>query len=503
MLEERRPEALIPVGETATPDEGSTPAHRLAWAYRDWAVWLIAVLIFGAYCAISLFRLLTLNPSSWDLGIYTEYVKQLAHLHAPIVDIRTPGMNLLGDHFQIIVGLIAPFFRIFPSSATLLVAQALLTAISIFPVAQAAREKLGPGAGRAIGLAYGLSWGLEQMINFDFHEIAFAVPMLAFSLSALLRGKTKAAVWWAVPLVFVKEDQGFTVAAIGLLMAISSQRAEVPDRRKTIAGQFLIFWGLAWSFLEIGVIIPHFNPEHVYYYWKDGGAVGGTFSLGALLKQPFLGWSEKLQTVIMLLLPTAFTALGSPIALIALPSLALRFFSTNSSYWGTYWHYNATVMPILFIAAIDAMARARARTADGTGRAWLRPVRLAAGRHGPAMMIAVAAALVFQFPVSTLWSSQTYQITPHVTAAEAAMSHVPDGATVTTTLDLLAPLAARTDTFWIGNSGNPATEYIVFDGENSGYSPEPTDIPAFISQLYPKASYHVIFVADDVYVFQR
>jgi uncharacterized membrane protein len=496
MLEEQSTQTLVPEGE-------SGPGQRLAGAYRDWAVWLIAALVFGAYCVISLYRLITLNPSSWDLGIYTEYVKQIAYLHAPIVDIRTPGMNLLGDHFQIIVGLIAPLFRIFPSSATLLVAQALLTAVSIFPVAQAGREKLGTGAGRAIGLAYGLSWGLQQMINFDFHEIAFAVPMLAFSLSALIRGRTKAAVWWAIPLVFVKEDQGFTVAAIGALMAISSQRSEVPDRRKTLAGYFLIVWGLAWSFLEIGVIIPHFNPSHTYYYWKDGGTLGGTFSAAALLKQPFLGWSEKLQTSVMLLLPTAFSALGSPIALIAIPDIALRFFSTNNAYWGTYWHYNATLMPVLFIAAIDAIARARERTASGAGPAWLRPLSVAWGRHGAAMMVAVAAALVFQFPVSTLWSMSTYEVSPHVTAADAAMSHVPDGATVMTTLDLLAPLAARTDTFWIGNSGNPATQYIVFDGLDSGYSPAPTDIPLFIDQLYPKAGYRVIFNDDDVYVFQR
>ena len=71
--------------------------------------------MFGAYLAISLFRLLQLTPSSWDLGIFTEYVKQLANLRAPIVDVRGPGFNLLGDHFQVIVGLIAPFFRVFPS----------------------------------------------------------------------------------------------------------------------------------------------------------------------------------------------------------------------------------------------------------------------------------------------------------------------------------------------------------------------------------------------------
>src|SRR6516162_9141798 len=89
-------------------------------------------------------------PGPGDLGIYTEYVKQLAHLRAPIVDVRGPGFNLLGDHFQVIMALIAPFFRVFPSPSTLLVAQALLVAVSVFPVTQAAVALLGRGTGRAI-----------------------------------------------------------------------------------------------------------------------------------------------------------------------------------------------------------------------------------------------------------------------------------------------------------------------------------------------------------------
>jgi hypothetical protein len=83
------------------------------------------------------------------------------------------------------------------------------------------------------------------------------------------------------------------------------------------------------------------------------------------------------------------------------------------------------------------------------------------------------------------------------------MAKVPDGATVQTTLDLLAPLAARTDTFWIGSSGNPQTQYIVFDGRNSDYTPAITNVPAFIAQLYPDHTYTQIFESDDVYVFLR
>ena len=66
------------------------------------------------------------------------------------------------------------------------------------------------------------------MIDFDFHEIALAVPLLAFSLSALVRGRVRATALWALPLVFIKEDQGFTVAAIGALLVFERRPCPAP-----------------------------------------------------------------------------------------------------------------------------------------------------------------------------------------------------------------------------------------------------------------------------------
>jgi uncharacterized membrane protein len=499
------------------PDEAASAAAAPQSAWRDRPTWLIAAVVLGAYLVISLYRLWTLTPTSWDLGIFTEYVKDYAHLRAPVVDVRGPGFNLLGDHFQVVVALIAPFFRLFPTPATLLVTQAVLTALSVFPVVQAGSALLGRGAGRAIGFAYGFSWGLQQMIDFDFHEIAFAVPLLAFSLSALVRGRSRAALWWALPLVLVKEDQGFTVAAIGLVMGLAGVRAgrgRPGGALSRIAGDthrgaFLFCWGLAWSLLEITVIIPHFSATHRYLYWNLGGVVGGgpAFSPAGLLQQVGHAYPVKLQTLALLLVPTAFIALGSPVAAIVVPSLLLRFIATNSSYWGTLYHYNATAMPILFLAAIEAMSRWREAAAAGDRRGetvrdkW-QVVKGGAARHGAAMMLAISVPLAFQFPLSDLWNGQTYEIGAGVAADKAAMAVVPSGATVTVTLTLLAPLAARCDTFWIGNSGNPATQYIVFDGPNSGYSPAIANVPQFIAQLYPHADYRQVFSDGGVYVFK-
>jgi uncharacterized membrane protein len=527
----------VPCGGRAAAVPGSI--------WRDPVTWAIAAAVCCAYSVISLLRLLRFDPSSYDLAIYTEYVKQLSQLHAPVVDVLAPGFNLLGNHFQVAVALLAPFFRVFPSPATLLIGQAVLTAVSVFPVAEAASAFAGRATGRLIGFAYGFSWGLQQMIDFDFHEIALAVPLFAFSLSALVRRRPLAAIGWAVPLVFVEESQGFTVAAIGMLLIVSAAfpppesggwRGHVPfiaagfgtgadgryrdgrwgDGRVAIwGGLLLVLWGLFWSVLAITVIIPHFNPSHDYYFFKDGGVVGSgqSFSLGGVIGQTGAHWQVKLATILMLLLPTAFAALGSPVALLALPSLGLRFMSTNSAYWGTSWHYNATVMPILFIAAAEVIGRLHgwpatrlaqraARAAPALTRA-LGATRAGTARYAGVMMAAIAVVIAAHFPLSNLWRGSTYQFGPHVAAANAALATVPDGATVQSTLDVLAPLAARTDAFWIGTPGNPLTQYVVFDSVNSGYSAPVTNVPAFIASLYPHDGYRVIFERDGIYVFRR
>jgi uncharacterized membrane protein len=518
------PPADVPLSATAPPlprsaevplnsapeSDGVRPAlPPTRRAGRDPVLWLIAGGVFAAYTIISVFRYLRREPTSWDLGIFTEYVKQFAHLHAPIVDIRGPGFNLLGDHFHPIVAALAPFFRLAPTPVTLLIAQALLAALSVIPVYQAADQLLSRGAAQAIAAAYGLSWGLQQLANYDFHEIAFAVPLLAASLSALIRGRTRTAIWWALPLVLVKEDQGFTLAAIGLIIAFSYRRRG--------PGLFLAAWGLAWSLLAILVIIPHFSADHTYDYWSQAGAispVGGNFTVGGLWSHLTDGIATKLPTLALILLPTAFLALRSPLVLAIVPSLALRFIALKPAYWGTDWHYNATVMPIVFIAAIDGMARiraARARAADGgqdpgdlvTAGSFARRTGVVLEHYGAAAMLALAAGLAFQFPLSSLWTPATYSLGPHVAAENAAMALIPDGAKVSTDLDLLAPLAARTDAFWLGNYDNPVTTYVVFDTQSTDWQPPPANVQGFVQSLEHGTQFRQIFEQDGVYVFRR
>ena len=127
-------------------------------------------------------------------------------------------------------------------------------------------------------------------------------------------------------------------------------------------------------------------------------------------------------------------------------------------------------------------------------------------------MVAICAALAFQFPLSSLWTPATYTLGPHVAAENKAMALVPDRASVSTDLDLLAPLASRTDAYWLGNaSTDPATRYIVFDTQSTDCtaweavcaSARPGTVLPFVESLAHGARYRQIYDSNGVFVFRR
>jgi uncharacterized membrane protein len=120
--------------------------------------------------------------------------------------------------------LLGPIFAVFPHAFTLLVVQNALFGLAAAALTYSAIRLLGPRTGTLFGFAFAFSWGLQGAVEAQFHEIAFAVPLLALSLTAFLRRRWVACLLWAMPLVFVKEDLGLTVAALGIVLAVRSRR---------------------------------------------------------------------------------------------------------------------------------------------------------------------------------------------------------------------------------------------------------------------------------------
>ncbi|WP_435863075.1 DUF2079 domain-containing protein [Streptomyces massasporeus] len=419
-----------------------------------------------------------METRSWDLGIFEQAVRAYAHLEAPVVDLKGPGTNILGDHFSPVTALLAPAYRLFPTPVTLLVAQAALFALAALPVTRAATRLLGRASGLAIGVAYGLSWGIQQAVDFDFHEICFAVPLIAFSLEALLRRRWRAALLWAAPLVLVKEDLGVTLAAIALVVALRA-RGEAPRVRRYALGVAAL--GILVTLVTVAVVIPAFNGSGGYDYWTkvEGGP------------SPFAGADTKIRTLAWLLLPTSgLLAVRSPLLLAGAPTLGWRFLSGEEHYWSTDWHYSAVLMPVVFLALADAVDISRRGR-----RPWLR----AYADRLPACAVAAALALTTAQPLSALTESGAYRKSERAVAAEKLLARIPDGATVESDVGPLSRLTGRCRVLWVGDSRGVTPDWIALDN-NSGRVEDSLD---YARRLHPEDRYRVAGEAGGYVLMER
>jgi uncharacterized membrane protein len=499
-----------PISMLSTTDETTGNVSRRWLSGYALGPWIVVAALTAVYCVLSIAHYETAGAGSWDLGMFTEAVKQYANFHSPIDDIKSPGFDLLGDHFHPIIALLGPFFLLFPSPVTLLAGQAFLFSLAAAPIIWLGRDLIGTGTGYALGIAYGLSFGISQAADFDFHEIAFAVPIIAFALCALVRGQYRRTIWWCVALLFCKEDFGlFFVMPLGILMIAKG------EIRRGVA---LAVTGTAATLLCVFVIIPHFSPEHSYQYWSFVNSTGNQSAQGItvspVISHFFSTFGTKVQLLFILAGITAFVALRSPLVLTAVLGLVSRFVVTNPAYWGTTYHYNAPVMPILFVAVADAMIRARAAEPlpDDAGGIWRfnRKVSTAMGQHGAVAALAISVVLIWfpQFALNQYFNlPQMFTVSPQRHAENYGVSLVPNGVTVETNVCELAPLAARTDTFWIGwpTGKNPAVQYALIDTQCFDLSGTPVgDAVTFEEARHPGARYKIIYQNTyGLYLLQR
>jgi uncharacterized membrane protein len=396
---------------------------------------LWALLCTAAYTTLSLLRFRRFDPTSWDNAIFEQAIRGYAHLGLPIVDIKGPGFNILGDHFSPITALVAPFYRLWPSAQTLLVAQAVLIGLSVLVVSRLAVRHAGPWAGAMLSVAYGISFGISSAVQSDFHEVAFGAPLLALAGSAYLDRRWNAVVGWSLPLLLVKEDMGATVLVIGLVLMLAGER-----RRGTL----LAAAGVVGAAVVVLVVLPSVNPGGVYDYASSVGGDRGV--VATLFDEP----GRKALTVLVTLAVTGLAALGSPWVLLVLPTFAWRFVGDNPYYWGTDWHYSLLLMPIVFVAAVDTMRR-------------YPPVRWTAV---PALVVSLA--LLPSTPLWALTQGETYEVPDRAAVAQRVVDMVPEGASVVTDIGVITHLATDHDVYWLGTVGTaPLPEgdpdYVLLD----------------------------------------
>ena len=332
-----------------------------------------------------------------------------------------------------------------------------------------------------VAVSYGLAPGFGALIGFDFHEVALAVPLLAFSMAAMLRSDHRAAVLWALPLVLVKEDLGLTRRGVGC--------RGVPAR-VTPLGDVAMVVGVASFLLIVLWLLPATQGSGGFA--EAYGPTGPADALRILAE----GADNKLRTVLFLLVPTGFLALRSPmLLLVALPTYGWRFLSDRYTYWDPWYQYDAVLVPIAVAAMIEG---ARLLSAP------LRRLGLVAALIG-------TLALVPQQAFAQVWQRDFWRTPDRTAAVDRALAKIPTGSRVAASDTLGARIALRTDLFLIGDTYGvdgpplPASEFDEVEWVAFDTKVLPAQVPAWkgFARLLATGDFSVVAEGGGVIVAQR
>ena len=429
--------------------------------------WILAAASTLLYGLLGTQQWRNLVSYSWDLGIFTQLARAYGELHAPIVPIKGDAVNLLGDHFHPILVLLAPVWWVWPSGLALLWTQALLLGLSAVPITRLAIERLGRGPGAFLGVAYAFSFGLQGAARAQFHEVAFAVPLMAMALTSLLRDRVIAAILWAAPLVLVKEDLGLTVAFLGLIIALR-------HREHRADGVGLACWGMGWFILATFVILPLLNTAGQYDYTDNLASPLGVF-------WPPIKWV----TVGMLLLAAGVIGARSPLIWLMVPTLTWRFTGSVAFYWEWGWHYDAILMPIAAAAALDALGDRR----TGHASRWLHTTAPLPPRwqQGAALgaMLGATAVLGTQLPLLDVFRPARWDLTWRAQPAEAMLEAAPDHTVLATDITLLAYAVPDHDVQWLHGPNRRVPQCVLVDDYAFSWQGQaPSDLPAWAEKRW-------------------
>jgi uncharacterized membrane protein len=369
---------------------------------------------------------------TFDLAFYVQglWLAVRGQWHVSLL-----GVSVLGNHVEPLVFLLTPLFALCPHPLVLVAVQSAALATMPFTAWRIARQ-LGIEEKAASWLA--VSTVLMPATGFvglhEFHPEAFAAPLLLLLIEARLAGRLGWFWVWLAAVLACKENMAPLLVAWGAVHALWDWRRSV--REQWLWNVAPLLAAAAWFVICTRVITPALNAGKVDYLelyshlGSSGGEIVGRFfhepqiALGALgrsVTQGNLVWGLLVPLLALSLLRPRWLLIGTPI-------LLQHLLSWRASEWSLNFHYAAPLIPLVWMAAAEAVAASR--RAMWVGRAVALACAVAQFAFGPARVIVAELPSV----------RQTWQERAVLARAVAA---VPAQASVSAAIRLLPHLAGR------------------------------------------------------------
>lgn len=364
-------------------------------------VWLgmAMAVYFAVSLTYSLLRVVELQTTTWDLGIYQQAIWSTSHGRPfyEAADLETGGFGtFLQVHSVYVLYGVVPLYAVWPSETLLLGIQSAVVALAAVPLYLLGREVVGSSWWGLAGAGLYLAWAPTLASNlYDFHIEAF-LPLEIFAFVLLWqRGRYGWGFGVALVAFATMELTPVLLFFVGLFYLIPTSgaiRHALRELRETralpawlakgartflarsrwVASAGLLGVCVAAYYLNLLLRERYLAPllgVPAFPTFNSGYVIGGTFGELGLLGQNLAdGFLVKVLAWGLLLALLGFVPLLAPRALVlAVPWLAFTFFSANPNYVTLGFQYGfieAAALLVAFVFGMPALAgRLRPRPA--------------------------------------------------------------------------------------------------------------------------------------------
>lgn len=278
-----------------------------------------------------------MNSYYYDLGIMNQVVyntSQGRFLEMTNQDLKK-NVSRLAIHFDPILALFAPFYKLYEGPEVLLVGQVIilgLGALAVFLISQKILKK------NLISLIFALMYffyfAIQRAVLFDFHAVTLATTFFLFALYFNLVKKNDWYYFFIFLSLMTKEHVGLIVFFLGAYLFFVKKEKKI--------GMITAILGIIFFFVTVYFIIPYFRGNE---HFAAGYFINIKSRLSVILKDGI--------SYITLMIGPLFYALFSPLTLlISLPEWAINILSVNSNQRSIYFHYNSIIVAFLFYSLI-------------------------------------------------------------------------------------------------------------------------------------------------------
>ena len=337
-----------------------TEIHRLRKfiPHRNLISYVCLALLGGTYAYVmSRFTINSHHSFStaiYDLGIYDNLFYNSSHGN-PLGSHLLRGGSHLSSHFDPIIVLLSPLYRLWPRAEFLLVLQSVWCAVGVIPAFLIGRSQLGTNAwGLTLAAIYALSPALHGANLYEFHSLTLLITPLLFALYFLLSGRIKA-YYITLPILFlIREDISLVMLVVGVYSLISKR----PELR--IPGMITIIASVLYFLCVKLFLMESTDPlnagssnaySYAFYFSEATNNKGSAGLIFTLLTNPafvvdLVTRSAKIQFLLIIFLPVLFMPFCAGRARIMLAyGLAFTLLATRAPVYTPHFQYSSSILP--------------------------------------------------------------------------------------------------------------------------------------------------------------